>query len=262
MRDIIKAMNYQIRRDNFTIYILLFGIGSVAVGFADAPRGVMELTGGGYAASEILRSAVSMMPLVIMAFCARICGWDFSDKTISYELLSGHTKEEVFFGRAIPAFLLSIAASAALVILPVLFFSIKNGWGERASLAGIIARLALMFLPFVRAACESILLTFLLKNCYLAMIAGYFLFMTPFIVSMFIEDFTTAEPLSWQFTVTNLVQLFYLNSKMGFIDGKDVTVYDTALAPELLWGTVISSVLISAASIFLGLYSFKKSDMR
>lgn len=262
MRDIIKAMNYQTRRDNFTIYILLFGIANVAMGFADAPRDVMELTGSGYAASEILRSAASMTPLVIMAFCARICGWDCNDKTINYELLSGHTKTEVFFGRAIPALIWSLAASTALIILPVMFFWVMNGWGEQASLGGIIARLALMYLPFIRAACESILLTFLLKNCYLAMIAGYFLFMIPFMVSMFIEDFSKAEPLSWQFTVTNLVQLFYLNSKMGFIDGKDVAVYDTALAPELLWGTVASSVLISAAAIFLGLFAFKKSDMR
>ncbi|MGN1119818.1 MAG: hypothetical protein ACI4Q4_05630 [Oscillospiraceae bacterium] len=262
MNDIIKSVNYQIRRDNFTVYAAILGILCALSGFLDAADDVLEMSGGAYVASDLFRQAASMMPLVVLFMCTRICGWDFNDKTINYDVLYGHKKHEVFFGRVIPAVAWSISFSFVLLILPVVVLTVKNGWGQQAEFLPLLARLALMLLPLLRVACEMILLTFLLRNCYLALIAGYFTLFIPFVISSFAEELSSSVTLSWHFSISNIVQLFTLNARMGFIDGKDVVVYDTAISAGLLVGTIAASIVMSAASLLVGLALFRKKDMR
>lgn len=261
MRNIIRAMNYQIRTDNFTLYAVLVGIGAFVLGLMDAPRGLIQITGGEYAASSAMGTMVMILPLCVMVLCTRICGWDQADKTINYEIMTGHSRNQVYFGRVIPSLIISVLLFYIILLLPLVFFTVKNGWGVNISFGGMALRLALMIFPLFRYCCFMILLTFLLRNCYTALIAGYFLTEIPSMFSILMDELLNVS-VTWQLSVTNITSLVSFNSRMGFADGKDITVYDAGLSAEFVVLTIAVSLAVGFAALFLGNLYFRKHDLK
>ncbi|MBE5881218.1 MAG: hypothetical protein E7289_02730 [Lachnospiraceae bacterium] len=134
MWNLMKGLNYQIKRDNFTIYAILFsGFLAIGIGFYSA------LVEEGMAFSEIsaglfLAKNAEFMVVGCLVLCcvlvARIVGWDMTDKTINYEILAGNSRNHVFGARVILTILWCLGISALYLILPLLVLSFCNGWGS------------------------------------------------------------------------------------------------------------------------------------
>lgn len=260
MWNIIKAQNYQTKNDLIVILSLLFfGVTTIFTPlFIDPSLSFSDLTGSVYAVS----SDKSMLLFMIVIVTTRICGWDQSDKTINYEVLVGHSRVTIFFSRIITSFIWTIPVCVIVLFVPLGFCSAINGWGHSADFSWVMIRYLLALLPLCRMICEFAMITFLLKNGGLSTILCFML-VEGIAIADAIIDFGANFSVTWLFGVSNIMALFILEDySYGYVNGKDVIVYDTALKPSMIIGTVAVSVLVSAACLIIGNVFFKKTDMK
>ncbi|MGN0496446.1 MAG: hypothetical protein ACI4GW_09505 [Lachnospiraceae bacterium] len=262
MINIIKSMNYQTRNDIFTVitYLIAVVVQFAAMFFAE---GNEPLT---YTGSDFVVYMGSMIPVVclILAFLltCRICGWDYADRTLNYEVLSGHTRFQIYMGRILTSILWCVMGFLVISFLPVLIFTCINGWGYTLSFSGAILRYGLMVLLLIRLVTGFAVLTFIVRNSYIAMVLGYVWTGVSAVVHFIMEEiatFNTAVFVGWM----NMVQVFtFENSKNMYIDGKDVTVFDGTISGTFLLGTVGWSLLVILVLLPIGYRVFRKHDLR
>lgn len=254
MRNIIKALNYQTRTDNVTYYSILLAIFLTIFGMLD-----FDMTGSEYVALN--GESISLLPVfLILMLGVRILGWDYADKTMNYEILSGHHRREVYFARVIVAHIWCIAFCVGFMLIPVLVFTLINGWGVTMDFGGMTLRFALAIFPMIRIVCQYVLLVFLVKSAYIAWAAGYLLSMFAMFIPMLFEELMQIK-FTYQFANTNLMKLFTFNQSIGYVNGEDVTICHTELDPSMIIGTIGVSVAVSVICIVLGYIIFKKSDV-
>lgn len=260
MWNIIKAQNYQMKKDIMVVVMAICGLVLLTVPNVLDPSAEMNgLTGSTY-----LMQSSEMMLLVFSIVCllltCRICGWDYVDKTINYEILSGHSRQEVYWGRIITSGLWSVIFCYVLSLLPLLIFTGMNGWGVSMNMGNVMIRYALMIFPILRMVCEFALLTVLIRNCYAAMVVGWTLFAISMIGAMFVEELTGTK---WklQMAYTNMNMLFdFTHGRLGYVNGEDVMICETAVDLQTVFGTIGVSLLVSAVCLTLGYLYYKKSD--
>ena len=97
----------------------------------------------------------------IFTLTAQICLSDFSDKTSYYELMGGHTRVEVYFGRAIPCLVIGTLGALLLFIIPDITATVMLGWGGDIPVGQIILRRLLLIFPLFRLCCEAVFISFL-----------------------------------------------------------------------------------------------------
>ncbi len=254
MRNIIKALTYQTRTDNVTYYSILLAVFLTIFGMLD-----FDMTGSEYVALN--GESISLLPVfLILMLGVRILGWDYADKTMNYEILSGHHRREVYFARVIVAHIWCIAFCVGFMLLPVIIFTLINGWGETMDFGGMALRFALAIFPMIRIVCQYVLLVFLVKSAYIAWAAGYLLSMFSMLIPMLFEELMQIK-FTYQFANTNLMKLFTFNQSMGYVNGEDVTICHTELEPSMIIGTIGVSVAVSVICIVLGYVIFRKSDV-
>jgi len=237
-------------------------LGSLVVLFVSYMRdnSLSELTGSHI---PIMMGDANMIILgiFVILMTGRVMGWDYTDKTLNYELMAGHSRGKVYWSRVCVSLVQVMAGCAIFLFLPILVFGIINGWGHSTYMGNIMLRYGLSFLPLLRLMGECVLLTVLLKNCYMAMIIGDMMYEVTMIFTLVLEEamdlnFTT------QLSVSNLNKLFCLDKfRLQYINGEDVTVYETALEADLIAGTIGVSLIVGIACLGLGYLYFKKSDM-
>ena len=254
MRNIIKALNYQTRTDNVTYYSILLAVFLTIFGMLD-----FDMTGSEYVALN--GESISLLPVfLILMLGVRILGWDYADKTMNYEILSGHHRREVYFARVIVAHIWCIAFCVGFMLLPVLVFTLINGWGVTMDFGGMALRFALAIFPMIRIVCQYVLLVFLVKSAYIAWAVGYLLSMFAMFIPMLFEELMQIK-FTYQLANTNLMKLFTFNQSIGYVNGEDVTICHTELDPSMIIGTIGVSVAVSVICIVLGYIIFKKSDV-
>lgn len=259
MWNIMKAQNYQIRGDNLFIYVLLIGLllptGCILMDF-----GFNELSG-----SIFMAQLGGVMPMVLcmvhVILISRICGWDAVDKTMNYEIMAGHSRAEVYFGRIAVSMIWGLASGMLLILLPVFAITMINGWGDGMNVMDAMACCALALFPMFRLICEVALLTFLLQNCYAAMLLGWIFFEITFVGGMIYQEFTD-KSFTVQLASYNLSWVFdFSNYKLVYIGGEDVPVYDTVINSSMAVSTVLVSLLVGGACLAIGYALFRKQDM-
>lgn len=262
MQNLIRAQKYQLKRDKVTRWIWTLFLGSLVVYFVSYMRNesLSELTGSHI---PILLGEMNMiiMGIFVILITARVMGWDYTDKTLNYELMAGHSRGEVYLSRVFLSLVLNIVGCAIYLFLPLLLFGVINGWGYTTDMGNILLRYGLSFLPLFRLVGECVLLTVLLKNCYMVMIIGYVLYYSSMVIMLVLEPLVD---LKWttQFCFVNFMKLLYMDKcRLQYINGEDVQVYQTALESELLTGTIGVSLIVGIACLGLGYLYFKKSDM-
>ena len=227
MRNIIKALNYQTRTDNVTYYSILLAIFLTIFGMLD-----FDMTGSEYVALN--GESISLLPVfLILMLGVRILGWDYADKTMNYEILSGHHRREVYFARVIVSHIWCIAFCVGFMLIPVLVFTLINGWGETMDFGGMAFRFALAIFPMIRIVCQYVLLVFLVKSAYVAWAAGYLLSLFSMFIPMLFEELMQIK-FTYQFANTNLMKLFTFNQSIGYVNGEDVTICHTELEPSVI----------------------------
>ncbi len=257
MKNIIKAQFYQLTKE-FIPFFTLVGVTLCSVLITMAADlqffGETEPRTGCECFAESSLGFVTMAMLFVAITVPMMCGNDFLDKTTNYELLSGHIRREVFFGRAIPTIIVGTLGCMIASTAPVIAATIRNGWGDYISADDVCFRFFLMLFPVIRIICELILLSFIIKNPYIVMALGWLSVMIGNMIiglgSYFSLGFTTIAK-----TITVDSWLTYgLEENVNFI-------YDAAFPAADVALVIISSVLISAAALYLGYIFFKKDDL-
>ena len=259
MWNVIKAQNYQIKRSNSTWYVILFGLAMYVLACFDMESlEFSEITGSAY-----FMQIRGMWPIVgvamMLVLTCKVCGGDLTDKTLNYEILGGHSRRKIYFGRCIVAMLWSFGVGYLIVLIPVLFFTFIIGWGDYASWKAVLTCYGLAAFPFLRMLCGFVMLTFLVRNMYVAGILGWTFYSFSMIAMLILEAFDITATV--HLGLSNLMKLLdFSNEKLEYIDGKDVMVGQSPLTASLTWQTVLVSLLLSALYLGIGYLYFKKSD--
>ena len=180
------------------------------------------------------------------------------DKTTNYELLMGHLRKDVYVGRALLSMLVGMTGSIILIIIPIGWLCIMDGWGNEMDLGKALLRLLLCLFPIGRIICEFIFLTYIVKNPYPVMIAGT-------LVSVYsvgiIPMFTTGD--IGVLGLGNLSQLMNFTAWRTFalVGEKEITIYDASIAAGDVIRTILLSVVIGGLFLGLGYVFFKKDDL-
>lgn len=117
MWNVMKAQRYQIKGDNVIIYGILaaFLIPVLPIFFDGTSSG--DMTGGMFAVSVLGTIPIALL-IASLVLVSRICGCDMDDKTINYELLSGHSRGQIYFGRVIMSLVYTVVAGLVIMVLP------------------------------------------------------------------------------------------------------------------------------------------------
>lgn len=255
MRKIIRSQLYQLRFNRITIILFL---ALIAFGIAQAfiemniyqVRGEI-LTGGDYVALGIEMQVIVALFFVVVC-TAQTCFGDFVDKTTNYELMSGHMRWQVFWGRVITTLVVTVLGTIVVILTPAVVVTAINGWGTKLDIGGILIRLMLMILPIIRYSCELVLMGFIVKNPYVVMAGGYLYFA----MGMQFHGSDSLFLASTNLTALGRVEVwntFGLDSELNYI-------YDTGLDYTVVIGTIVVSLAVGLGSLLLGYIFFKKDD--
>ncbi len=265
MWNLMKGLNYQIKRDNFTIYAILFS-SFLATGITIYSALVEE----GMAFSEInaglfLAKNAEFMVVGCLALCcvlvSRIVGWDMTDKTINYEILAGNSRNHVFGARIILTFLWCLGISVIYLVLPLVVLFFCNGWGPNLEIKIGITWVLIFILLVFRLVCELILLTVLLKNCFISMIIGWILNEFVVLVTLVYEEMIGEFPI-FLFSLSGMFQFSSFPYKFEYIGGKDIPVFGPPIGSGEIMQIIISVIVVSGITLWVAKTQFNKQDMR
>ncbi len=265
MFNLIKAQKYQLTHNAI---VLLVSVVLIALTLSNltylSPQSIRgtEPNGGIFAAISA-ENYIFIFLLLSCFFACYICGLDFNDKTINYELMAGHSRKSVFWSRVIVSLIVVLVGGLLLIVVPVGGVTLFLGWGKNITFSAVVLRFGLSLLALMRMSCFLIFLTFLIRNAYFAMVAGYMLNIFCLMGSLILSEIRSLDfELTYHLSLTNLMELLtFDNYKMGFIDGKDAMVFIADTEPSLIIGTVASSLIMSAVWLTLGYLVFRKRDI-
>lgn len=255
MFNIVKSQNYQIRHDMFSVItvIVILGI-SVYMALCESVTGAEKFLALG-------ENIPMLWLLICLVMGARIAAWDYSDKTINYELLAGHSRKDLYWGRFVVALWWCVLLCLGTVGIPLIICSVRNGWGNNVDFVNCMLRLLVSVLPLLRILAEFFLLAILLKNCYVTYAVGYVLIGGTMMGVLLLSEVLNVD-CSFLLGFTTLAELFQLgNSHLEWIDGVDISVYDSILSSSQIMEIILSSIVVILLSLFAGYGVFKKRDM-
>lgn len=255
MKNILKGQLYMLPKYAISHFIFigiaLLQVLETYITIETAPDFI--LNAGIFAASPTM--TYGMVAVVyIFTLTSQICLADFSDKTSYYELMGGHTRIEVFFGRIIPCLVLGTLGAFVLMIIPDITATVLLGWGSDVPVGQIIIRRLLLIIPLIRLCCEFVFISFLLKNMVGAMVTGFVMYMFGWELS-----FYNSSP--W-LGMTSISMLYETDVWVTYgLDGDAHFTFDASLQPETVVSVILFSLAASAISLIMGYYFFKKDDM-
>ena len=257
MKDIIKAQFYQLTKE-FIPFFTFIGITLCSVLITMAADlqvfGETEPRTGCECFAESSFGFVTMGMLFVAITVPMMCGNDFLDKTTNYELLSGHIRRDVFFGRAIPTIIIGTLGCIVASIAPIVVATIRNGWGDYIGIEDACFRLFLMFFPVIRIICELIFLSFIIKNPYIVMALGW--------LSVMIGNMLIGTGGYFSLGITTIGKVVTVDAWSTYGLEENVNfIYDAAFPAADVALVIISSVVVSAAALYLGYIFFKKDDL-
>lgn len=263
MQNIIKSLHYQTIRDNVTYYAFLALILCYILVFSDLD-GAFSLTGSEY---FIYSQALFALPIAcfLVILVTRICGWDYVDKTMNYEILIGHNRKEVFFSRIWVSFVWCMPVAVISFILPPLVLSLINGWGIYMDMGDMIIRCVLSLFTIFRMYCECVLFTFLTKNCYIGLIVSFLFIEFSSVIPQAFEEIGRIKMGNFitAFSMANFMKLTTpVDYSYQYINGKDEMLFDMSVDPSFAAATIIVSLVAGIGCILLSYLYFRKSDMK
>lgn len=262
MKNIMKAQLYQLLRSSILYKTFLCLVVFQIMVFVVARHSVLEMEGRAFSAGNSLADGGYIVMCFALVFAiiatAYICGADFVDKTTNYELLTGHLRKEAYFGRALLSMQVGIAGAALLIIIPIAWLCVMDGWGNEMDFGKALLRLLLCLFPIWRIICEFIFLTYIVKNPYPVMIVGAFV--SVYSVGI-IPMFATGD--IGVLGMGNLSQLMNFAAWRTFalVGEKEIVIYDASLTAGDVVSTILLSVLIGGLFLGLGYVFFKKDDL-
>lgn len=258
MLNIIKATLRQSRRDIFLKitagYLLLMVVLSILGEEIDwkAHGSMMVGTLGMF-----LQFAI---PIVTGVLTGRACGSDLRDKTANYEILFGKKRYEVYFGRFFASLIFMFVLVALIPPIPVLFMTIKNGWGASLAVSEALTLYGMLFPIVFRMVCFYTAITFFSGNDVVTILLST---IGPMVLILSVYMLKELDyNVTWQTAMSDLMRLLdFSNEGSGFFEGEDTTVYKLDLPISLIVRMICTSVGIGAAWLFGGYAIYRRRDI-
>ena len=257
MRDIMKAQLYQYKKERLPLIVFIAIVAMILIIAMNEAEGNPFSDAACSIAPIVAQIAMMSVATVVSIFC----GMDLIDQTSNYEIMSGHTRKDAFFGRAIPAVLLGALSSVCVILLVIMIGTLVLGWGDAVSLKAYLLRVLLLTFPYFRMACEFVCIVFFVRNPYLVLAMGFF-------YAMGIGDLlvgVSKSPFSFALGLTNIIRLTNYTAFTTYspVDPSDmITVYDASLSVVDVLGTIGSSVGMGILFLVIGYHFFQTDDIR
>lgn len=136
-------------KDSYDIYTLLFE---------------MDMRGETFSGGKLFVNWFGSDLLLVFFIAALVMTKDFFDKTLYYELLSGHSRTQVFMGRFMTALIVSETCLLLSRWTFPLIYTALHGWGENFTAEGALLRTLLEMLTVFRVCAEMALFTMLFRR--------------------------------------------------------------------------------------------------
>lgn len=257
MKNIIKSILYEMWHSKlfFRLYILMIIVMALV--------GVLNLDGGPVSLALAENPGISYEFGIFIAalVCGIICGEDYRDKVANYEVLSGHSRESIFFARSLLASLSAAVLSTLLAFIPMIAGLVAGGWGDKVEFSSMILRLLLLFFPYLRLATFFALVTFIVKNHYIMMAVGFATMMITTILSEMMKDSG-----NFSMSVFNMKYLltfdswnvYNLDPKVGIVEYQS---FSSAMPSGLIGGTIVVSLIFAVIYLLVGYALFRRDEL-
>ncbi len=253
MYNIIRSVNYTLRRD-ILVLVTIFAMITlpVIVLFAGNDYSVHEMTGSLYFATMEDIYIVFLIAILILA--SKCCAADAADKTINYELMSGHRRASVYWSRIIVGFVWSVLIVSVCYMLPIGYMTLANGLGNSVAISDMVLRLSLIGLVTFRIAAFIMMIATILRSPGKSIALGYIMIMVVSMFSMFSED--SFEEGNWANYLSGLAKVLEL------ANFKEVgeKIFDASLSGTIVVCTVVSSLVCITVYLVIGCVAFVRKD--
>jgi len=264
MLNIIKSLNYSAKRDTVNILtiitMLILPVFFLYISGMLGDVSLTDMTPSVYFTSQSMASIFIFSCFGIMIFSSKLVASDAGDKTINYEFLSGHSRTRIFMARTIAGFLWGAVLSLILLMIPVGIMYMMNGWGPETDRGDVIFRFFLLLFPIIRLASYNIMLASVTRSAGKGIALGYATLMVVAMMTSIFSDILDID-IIYPFGFTNGSYLLISeNARNVIIDGKTVTVYDTAVPADMIWKTIAVSLTFTAIYLTVTYINYKKKD--
>lgn len=259
MWDIVRSVFYTCRKRSLMkiIFVLMLLCScSQLITFSFYALGYEGPTAGEFSATYIPLINTFAQIFLIMNTCY-ICTMDFGDKTANCELVTGHTRFEVYSARIIASLILSISGFLLCFIVPAAAASIMWGWGSCIYLGEMIFRWLILIIPAARIALETAALSFIIRK-------PSAVFITTFMAYTCLNagiNFAETSGANCILGITNLNELCNIDFWSTYGLNKVWITFDAAVSPSFIAATIIISVISSVLFFFIGYTFFRYDDI-
>lgn len=239
MSNIIKAQFRSLRKDKVVLGMAVFVLFIAGVFVFNSVSEAGEAATGSWIVLEngAFFGVTGMLFLLVLT--GSVVGNDFMDKTLNYEILSGHSRKEIYLGRALTALFTGVPLTMILALVYPVWITGKYGWGEAMEWEEAVMGYGLMALLFVRVVCELVFLTMVFKNVYLVWLVGFIFGYAQMLMNIIWQEKGES---AWMLAVAGCMDLFALE--------RDQRCY--AAVVSLLGGVVF---------LILGYLYFRQDDL-
>ncbi|MBO4877796.1 MAG: hypothetical protein J5501_07310 [Ruminococcus sp.] len=212
-----------------------------------------ELSGSEYIAEGYISFVAGFVLIFISFSVGDICTGDIQDKTMYYELTTGKTRSEIYWGRVIPAVVFSLLGSMILILVSPVIVSMKHGWGTCFELSDILFRYTVMSAAIIRIICTMIFIAFILKKPMFTALVGVGEYLTTNYIHSD-SDLLGVTSMHKILTSYERWDVYGLDEDWHMILDSNVTMSD-------LMFTVIISLTVAAFMLYLGHLYFRNDDL-
>lgn len=257
MWNIVKAQRYQVRRDKAVYVIGLFAFVLSGIFFAELVSETPDGVQGSLVVAELGSLFVIAGLFLMLVTVAGIIGNDFMDKTINYEVLSGHSRKQVYFGRVIPAIVYGVLGTMVLSAFWPMVVTVTQGFGDLMEAKGVWIRYGLLVFVFFRLVCELVFLTVITKNTHITYLVGFSWSYAQMILLAVLDGVD-----EYLMGVGNCLKLLSFDEwSTVFLNEQEQIFYSSALEPEMIIGTIGISLVLGILCLILGYVYFKHDDL-
>lgn len=257
MWNIMKAQRYQVRRDKIVYGMILFALALSGIFLLQMIMEMPEGLSGSAVIAEMGSLFLMGSLLFLLVIAADIMGNDFADKTINYEVLSGHSRKEVYFGRVIPAVVYGVLGTMILSAFWPFLISVTQGWGSLMEAKGVWIRYGLLVFVLFRLICEVAFLTMITKNTHITYLVGFCLSYAEIIIIALLDS----ENWYLMGMGSCMKLLSFEEWSTTFLNEQEQIFYNSALNPEMIIETIAASLIFGILSLVLGYVYFKHDDL-
>ena len=265
MFELTKSVNYTLRRDRLVriTFLTLLVLPFLAMYISGMFEGVSfeELTASAYLIN-IGSAILEFFLFATMILSAKAVGGDSGDKTMNYELSSGHSRASVYWTRILNGVVWSVILVVAMSWIPYGVLTIVNGWGVETAPREVMLRLFLSVFPLLRFAGGFMLVTSLVDSAEAGIAVGYAIVLVETILDGVLETVDTIDR-TYLFGISNLGKVLDYKNSWEYVENKKaITWYDFSSPIDLIIGTIAVSAVLAAIYVTLGYVVFKKRDRR